>query len=134
VPTTFSHRIVAALLVFLPLLVSLGGGNASYTMYARSVWFRLDIVGRDDGGARHAIAPSALARRSPKSAVPFFVGADHFRRTYGTSALEGRIDDVARLACEIDERRPASVDVTLVVKDGEDGATREKRATAACTR
>jgi hypothetical protein len=134
VPSTFSHRVVAALLVFLPLIVSIGGGNASYTMYARSVWFRIDVIGHDESGARHAIAPSLLARRAPKSAVPFFVGADHFRRTYGVSALEGRIDDIARLACEIDERKPASVDVTIVVRDGDDGPTREKRASAACTR
>jgi hypothetical protein len=133
-PSTFSHRVVAALLVLLPLIVSIGGGNASYTMYARSVWFRLDIVGRDDAGNKHAIAPSLLARRAPRSAVPFFVGADHFRRTYGTSALEGRIDDITRLACEVDERKPASVDVTLVVREGDEGAPREKRASAACPR
>jgi hypothetical protein len=126
--------VVAILLVLLPVLVSLGGGNASYTMYARSEWFRLDIIGRDSAGARHAIAPSALARRAPKSAVPFFSGADHFRRTYGVSALEARIDDVARLACDVDERRPANVDVTLFVRQGDDGPVRQKSATAACPR
>ncbi len=128
------QRLAAVFAILLPALASLGGGGLAYTMYARSVWFRLEIVGVDAGGRRHAVAPSMLASRVGGSAAPFFTGSDHFRRTYGVGALESHLAEVARLSCEADERRPAAVLVTLVMRDGASGPERARTEHATCAR
>ncbi len=128
------QRVAAVFAILLPALASLGGGGLAYTMYARSVWFRLEIIGADAGGRRHAVAPSMLASKVGASAAPFFTGSDHFRRTYGVGALENHLPEVARLSCEADDRRPTAIDVTLVLRDGATGPERTHTEHATCAR
>jgi hypothetical protein len=112
---TLRHRTLAFLAGLLPLaFAGVDGCNLGFTMYAESVEFRLEITARDASGAGRTINPAALAPHLTPSAVPFFAGSDHFRRTYGQPPLLHHLREAGRLTCAADPNHPATVEVTLV--------------------
>ena len=125
------HRAAAAGVVLLPLLGLLGGTRGlAFTMYASSVWFRVDIVATDAEGRSFPIPPTALAAHVGASAAPFFAGSDHDRRTYDVTPLRTQLAEVARLACRVEGARAVAVDVTLFERRR--GEVRETKSRARC--
>lgn len=126
------RRAIVIGIMFLPLTgLLVGNGSLAFTMYASSVWFRLDILARGADGRARAIAPTLLAQKVTPSALPFLAGSDHFRRTYDISALRNHLGDVARLACDDDAVR---VEVTLFERSGDDWAIYEQREHVTCAK
>ncbi len=129
------HRVLAAISTLLPILSAVTGGAAiGYTMYARSVEFRLELLAYDADATRapRIVPPTALASRVAPKAVPFFAGADHFRRTYGEVPLSRHLDDVGKLVCATDPGAPASVRVTY--EERRRSGERTLTTTVACAR
>lgn len=109
-----SHALMAAVFVALSATtLALGNGGPAFTMYASTVEFRLELVGRARGGGRMALAPSSLAPRLSPSARPFVTGAEHFRRTGDVTVLRRHLKDLGSVACR-EEGSLAEVEVTLV--------------------
>lgn len=125
------HRAAAVTVAFLPLMSLFGSTRGlAFTMFASSVWFRIDIVATDADGRRFPIAPTALAAQVGPSASPFFAGSDHDRRTYDVTPLRTQLPDVARLVCRLEGERATSVEVTLFER--RHGAIRETKSRARC--
>jgi hypothetical protein len=126
---------MAALGLFcLPIFVWIAGGDAAFTMYASSTWFRLELTALGRDGASRPIAPSALSRRVTRSAAPFLAGGDHFRRTYGVAALRAQLGAVARVACDEDPSAE-SITITLFERAASiDGPERTRTEKVACAR
>jgi hypothetical protein len=124
------HRAVLVISTLLPAASFFtAGGALGFTMYARTVVVRMEITARDANGRARAIAPTSLAARVGPSAVPFFAGADHDRRTYGDPPLASHLGEIARLACAVDGHARA-VDVTLFERRR--GGARETHGRAEC--
>lgn len=110
------HRLAAVFVVLLPVAGSLGLGDLRFTMYARPVWFRLEMGAEDAQGTRRKVAPASLAPHVDALAFPWLAGADHFRRTYDVTALSRRLEDLGHLVCAVDPLHPRRVDVALETK------------------
>ena len=66
------HATVAILVcLVVPAASRMGAGLFAWTMYSRSAGFRLEVRGRDAGGALTAISPTELAARGRGPAVMF---------------------------------------------------------------
>src|SRR5258707_13199034 len=113
------------------LALALGGAGSPFSMYAHTVEFRLDIVGRTKNATPKRVAPTALASSLPPSARPFVAGADHFRRAGDVAVLRRHLDDLARLSCQLDDTL-SDVDVTLVERTHAAAPSHEKTAHVRC--
>ena len=125
------HHAAAITVAILPLIGLFGGTRGfAFTMYASSVWFRVDIVATGADGRSFPIAPTALAAHVGPSAAPFFAGSDHDRRTYDVTPLRTQLPAVARLACQVERARAMTIEVTLFERR-HDGI-RETKSHAKC--
>lgn len=130
-----SHQLIAMAFAAVPAIaIASGGEGPAFTMYAKTVEFRLDLVGHDRAGAVQRVAPTSLAALLPPSALPFVAGADHFRRTSDVGVLRRHLPDLARLACHHDE---TLVDVEVVLVERSDSrsdktTTRQTEARIRC--
>jgi len=124
--------VFAAILVILPLAARLVGWGPTYTMYASSVWFRVDVIAEDAGGHAYPLAPTELAQQVTPSAVPFLAGGDHFRRTYDVAPLRHHLDDLARLACKTQHGRAKAVSMTLFERTYRAETPRTSRVRVVC--
>ena len=124
-----SHAFLAIAFVALPgAALALGnGGGPTFSMYASSVEFRLDLVGHARGGGTMVVAPSLLAHALPPSARPFVAGAEHFRRAGDVTVLRRHLGDLGRLACRQEESL-AAVDITLVERSERSAGASKKTA------
>jgi hypothetical protein len=126
-----SHLAAAITVALLPLVGFFAGTRGlAFTMYAESVWFRIDLVAMGADGLPHTIAPTALAPHVGPSASPFFAGSDHYRRTYDVTPLRQQLEEVARLACRVEGGRAVSVEVTLFERRSH--GVRETRSNVKC--
>ena len=128
---TLRHRAIAWSASLLPIVAFVSGGSeVGFTMYAESVEFKLEIVAHDRTGQSRAINPTELAPRVTPSAVPFFAGSDHFRRTYGQLPLRHHLREAGRLACSADQEGAASIEIALFERRRR--GTLETRELVAC--
>jgi hypothetical protein len=100
-------------------------------MYARTVEFRLDIVGRTKNGTPKWIGPSSLASSVLPSVRPFVAGSDHFRRAGDVGVLRRHLEDLARLSCRLDDTL-SEVDVTLFERADAAASSNETTARVRC--
>jgi len=130
---TRTHRILALVIGILVPLGScvLGSGELSYGMYARTSEARLDVFAFDAAGARHRVAPSALAQGARASVVPLVAGADHWRSQPRLGELRNALPSLARHACTV-ELGAHSVEVVLEERGREGDAVRTTRALVEC--
>jgi hypothetical protein len=128
----FSGRVAFFLLLAISTLaLAFGGGGSPFSMYAHTVEFRLDIVGRTKDGTSKWIGPSSLASSLLPSARPFVAGSDHFRRAGDVGVLRRHLEDLARLSCRLDDTL-SEVDVTLLERADTAAPSKEKTARARC--
>lgn len=130
---TRAHRILAVVIGLVVPLASwgLGSGQLSYRMYAHAPEYRLDVFAVSVAGARHRVAPSALAQGVKGSVVPLVAGADHWRTQPRIEDLRGTLSELARHGCAI-ERVSSSVEIVLEERAREGDAVRTTRAVARC--
>jgi hypothetical protein len=94
-----------------------GRGELAYTMYARTVVYRLDVTAIDATGARSPVDLARVATQVSSPAAPFIGGAGGFRPVATIDALRDHLADVARAACQT---TPAdAIEVTLYERPGE---------------
>jgi hypothetical protein len=113
------------------LALAFGGGGSPFSMYAHTIEFRLEIVGRTKNGTPKWVAPSSLASSLLPSARPFVAGSDHFRRAGDVGVLRRHLEDLARLSCQLDDTL-AEVDVTLFERADAAAPSTEKTAHIRC--
>ncbi len=71
-------------------------------MYSRSGSYRLTVHGREPGGARIPIAPSAMAARASGTLRTALGGADHWRLSPFGPTLRVYLASIAQLACDLE--------------------------------
>jgi hypothetical protein len=100
-----------------------GRGELAYTMYARTLAYRLDVTAVDAAGARSPVDLGAVATQVSSPAAPFVGGAAGFRTVATIDALRDHLTDVARAACKA---APAeAIEITLYERRGEGEPDRE---------
>ena len=130
---TRRHRILALVLGALVPFGScvFGDGALSYGMYAHASEYRLDVFALDARGARHRVAPTALAQGARASVVPLVAGAEGWRHQPRRDELRGALPGLAAHGCAV-ERGSRSLEMVLGERAREGDTIRTTRAVARC--
>jgi hypothetical protein len=98
-----------------------GHGRLAFTMYSATVTYRLDVAWLDDGGLRHALAPTDVAEDvSFDAAAPFLAGAEVYRTVPQIDALRAHLRDIARAACR--RRSASTIEILLLERSSPTGS------------
>ena len=130
---TRRHRILVLIIGGLLPLASwaFGDGALSYGMYAHASEYRLDAFALDAVGARHRIAPTALAEGARASVVPVVAGADRWRHQPRRDELRGALSGLAAHGCTV-ARGARSIELVLEERAREGDAVRTTRVVVGC--
>ena len=124
---------LAAGLCLAPLIGRFGGaGSLAFTMYSRTIDYRVAIIASDARGKLHAVAPTSLVPALGPSVKPFLAGADHFRRNYEVAPLRDHLPDLARIACDREGATAAERIEVVLTERPSHGVERSTRAEVRC--
>lgn len=109
-----------------------GRGGLAYTMYARTLSYRLEVTALGAGGERHPVELSRVAGAVSSPAAVFIANADAFHTAATIDALRDHLVDVARAACRSVPAEAIAITLYENDDDGNESMLPPRRETVPC--